>query len=139
MIDAILWFQSGSHRLTQMVLEHFSEQVETSALGWEQEDESAGVALKLTETDWSRIVEKFCGLSITEATRPRLCHDVEIISSGSVKSLAGGSRSSQPSPADLADADYVALHLLDRKEGTNGRMLWMTEACPVTQRAMFVH
>ncbi len=76
-----------------------------------------------------------------------MCQDVEIISSGSVKSLAdGGARSAHPAPGDLATADYVALNVLgaDAEDGEGGtatmagRRQWMREACPITHQAMFV-
>lgn len=142
--------------MARMVLEHFSEQAETAAamemeesmMMMEDEDEDedgeegrrSGFKFKLTDTDWSRIVESFCGLSITEATRPRLCHDVEIIAPSSVKALAAGDRSSPPPPGGLRDADYVAINVLDPTDSGVGvrNKLWMKEACPVTHQAMFV-
>ncbi len=56
-----------------MVLEHFAEQASQDEARQEEEEEEeegkGGLRLprfRLSETEWSRIVERFCGVSITE-------------------------------------------------------------------------
>ncbi len=55
-----------------MVLEHFAEQASQDEARQEEEEEEEGKGglrlprFRLSETEWSRIVERFCGVSITE-------------------------------------------------------------------------
>lgn len=115
-------FEEARQDLPLRVLHHFSVQG------------GRGLNLSLSNEDWTRIVESYCGRRVFQEEDPGLCQNVEILGKTAVvatSSLAGKMRNAA-SAAPVQEV--VAVIVDDRADGLDVLSVLPAEVCPDTTR-----